>query len=103
MEEQQNPNGLNIEITDEMAEGSYANLAIITHSHAEFVIDFINVMPNTAKSKVKSRIIFTPMHAKKFMRALMENVQRFEAANGPIKDLEQIEIPMNFGGPTAQA
>lgn len=103
MEEQQNQNGLNIEITDEMAEGSYANLAIITHSHAEFVVDFINVMPNTAKSKVKSRIIFTPMHAKKFMRALMENVQRYEAANGPIKDLEQIEIPMNFGGPTAQA
>lgn len=103
MEEQQNQNGLNIEITDEMAEGSYANLAIITHSHAEFVVDFINVMPNTAKSKVKSRIIFTPMHAKKFMRALMENVQRYESANGPIKDLEQIEIPMNFGGPTAQA
>lgn len=103
MEEQQNQNGLNIEITDEMAEGSYANLAIITHSHAEFVMDFISVMPNTNKSKVKSRIIFTPMHAKKFMRALMENVQRYEASNGPIKDLEQIEIPMNFGGPTAQA
>lgn len=103
MEEQQNANGLNIEITDEMAEGSYANLAIITHSHAEFVMDFINVMPNTTKSKVKSRIIFTPMHAKKFMRALIENVQRYEATNGPIKDLEQIELPMNFGGPTAQA
>lgn len=103
MEEQQNQNGLNIEITEEIAEGNYANLAIITHSHAEFVIDFINVMPNTAKSKVKNRIIFSPMHAKKFMRALTENIQRYEASNGPIKDLEQIEIPMNFGGPTAQA
>jgi Protein of unknown function (DUF3467) len=105
MADQQIPqnNQLNIEITEEVAEGSYANLAIITHSHAEFVIDFVNVMPGTPKSKVKSRIIFTPMHAKRFMRALQENVDRYEAANGKIQDLEQIEIPMNFGGPTAQA
>lgn len=103
MEEQQNNNQLNIEISEEMADGNYANLAIITHSHAEFVIDFVSVMPNTPKSKVKSRIIFTPMHAKRFMKAMVENIQRYEAANGTIKDLEQIEIPMNFGGPTAQA
>jgi len=103
MQEQQNNNQLNIEISEEMADGNYANLAIITHSHAEFVIDFVSVMPNTPKSKVKSRIIFTPMHAKRFMKAMVENIQRYEAANGPIKDLEQIEIPMNFGGPTAQA
>ena len=102
MEQQQN-NQLNIEISEEMADGSYANLAIITHSHAEFVIDFVSVMPNTPKSKVKSRVIFTPMHAKRFMKAMVENIQRYEAANGPIKDLEQVEIPMNFGGPTAQA
>lgn len=99
----QNNNQLNIEITEEVAEGSYANLAIITHSHAEFVIDFVNVMPNTPKSKVKSRIIFTPMHAKRFMKALADNVARYEAANGQIHDLEQVEIPMHFGGPTAQA
>jgi len=103
MEEQQNNNQLNIEISEEMADGSYANLAIITHSHAEFVIDFVSVMPNTPKSKVKSRVIFTPMHAKRFMKAMVENIQRYEAANGAIKDLEQIEIPMTFGGPTAQA
>ena len=60
MQEQQN-NQLNIEISEEMADGSYANLAIITHSHSEFVIDFVSVMPNTPKSKVKSRVIFTPM------------------------------------------
>lgn len=101
--EQQQPTQLNIEISEETAEGSYANLAIITHSNAEFVIDFVNVMPGTPKSKVKSRIIFTPMHAKRFMKALEENIERYEAANGPIKDLEHIEIPMNFGGPTAQA
>jgi ribonuclease BN (tRNA processing enzyme) len=103
MQEQQNNNQLNIEISEEMADGSYANLAIITHSHAEFVIDFVSVMPNTPKSKVKSRVIFTPMHAKRFMKAMVENIQRYEAANGAIQDLEQIEIPMTFGGPTAQA
>jgi hypothetical protein len=103
MEQQQPNNQLNIEISEEVAEGSYANLAIITHSTAEFVIDFVNVMPGTPKSRVKSRIIFTPMHAKRFMKALEENIQRYEAANGDIKDLEHIEIPMNFGGPTAQA
>ena len=99
----QQPNQLNIEISEEVAEGNYANLAIITHSHAEFVIDFVNVMPGTPKSKVKSRIIFTPQHAKRFMKALTENVQRYEAANGSIKDLEEVHIPLNFGGPAAQA
>ena len=96
-------NQLNIEISEEVAEGEYANLAIITHSHAEFVIDFVNVMPGTPKSKVKSRIILTPQHAKRFMKALTENVARFETANGKIQDLEEVQLPMNFGGPTAQA
>lgn len=100
---EQQPNQINIEISEEVAEGTYANLAIITHSHAEFVIDFVSVMPGTPKSKVKSRIIFTPMHAKRFLKALEDNVNRYEAANGTIHDLEQVEIPLNFGGPTALA
>lgn len=95
-------NQLNIEINEDVADGAYANLAIITHSNAEFVIDFVNVMPGVPKSRVKSRIIFTPMHAKKFMKALAENIERFEEANGAIQDLEQVEILMNFG-PIAQA
>lgn len=94
---------LNIEISEEVAEGQYANLVIITHSHAEFVIDFVNVMPGTPKSKVKSRLILTPQHAKRFMKALSENVVRFETANGKIQDLEEVQLPMNFGGPSAQA
>src|ERR1700757_2770290 len=102
-EQATNNNQLNIEISEEVAEGQYANLAIITHSHAEFVIDFVNVMPGTPKSKVKSRIILTPFHAKRFMKALSENVKKFEAANGTIQDMESVEIPMNFGGPSAQA
>lgn len=102
--ENTNPNNqLNIEISEEIAEGEYANLAIITHSHAEFVIDFVNVMPGTPKSRVKSRIILTPQHAKRFMKALIENIDRFEETNGDIKDLEEVAIPMNFGGPAAQA
>lgn len=104
--DQQQPqpaNQLNIEISEEVAEGTYANLAIITHSHAEFVIDFVNVMPGTPKSKVKSRIILTPQHAKRLMKALTDNIGKYEAVNGTIKDLEEIQLPLNFGGPTAQA
>jgi len=97
------PNQINIEISEEVSEGAYANLAIITHSHAEFVIDFVNVMPGTPKSKVKSRIILTPFHAKRFMKAMVENVKKFETANGNIQDMDAVEIPFNFGGPTAQA
>ena len=94
---------LNIELSEEMADGSYANLAIITHSFAEFVIDFVNVMPNVPKAKVKSRIVMTPQHAKRLMRALVENVKRFEAQHGAIKDTEAVTLPFNFGGPPAQA
>lgn len=103
MSDQQVPSQINIEISEEVSEGQYANLAIITHSHAEFVIDFVNVMPGTPKSKVKSRIILTPFHAKRLMKAMIENVQKFEAANGVIQDMEALEIPFTFGGPTAQA
>lgn len=104
MEAQQTPEQqLNIELSEEMADGQYANLAVITHSFAEFVIDFVNVMPNVPKAKVKSRIVMTPQHAKRLMRALVDNIKRFEAAQGIIKDQEQINLPFNFGGPTAQA
>jgi hypothetical protein len=94
---------LNIELSEEMADGEYANLAIITHSFAEFVVDFVNVMPNVPKAKVKSRIVMTPQHAKRLMRALVDNVKRFEAQYGAIKDQETINLPFNFGGPVAQA
>ena len=97
------PNQITIEISEEVAEGTYANLAIITHSHAEFVIDFVNVMPGTPKSKVKNRIVLTPFHAKRFMKALIENVKKFETANGVIQDMESVEIPFNFSGPVGQA
>lgn len=95
---------INIELTEEIAEGTYANLAIITHSFAEFVVDFVNVMPGIPKAKVKSRVVMTPQHAKKLMRALIDNIKRYESQNGVIKDQEQMSLPFNFGGtPPAQA
>lgn len=97
------PNQLNIEISEEVADGIYSNLAIITHSNSEFVLDFVRVMPGVPKAKVKSRVLLTPQHAKRLMRALADNVQKYEAAHGPIRETEMPEIPMNFGGPPAQA
>jgi len=101
-EDQKKQNQLNIELDETVAEGTYANLAIINHSASEFVVDFVNVMPGVPKAKVKSRIVLTPQHAKRLTKALAENVARFEKAHGEIKDYEQPPIPMNFG-PTGQA
>lgn len=101
---QQGQGQINIELTEEMAEGTFANLAMIGHTNEEFVIDFIKVMPNMPKAKVKSRIIITPTHAKRLMRALVENVQRYEAQHGKIKDPQSTPpFPMNFNTPKAQA
>ena len=93
---------INVELDDKIAEGTYANLAIINHSVSEFIVDFISVMPGQPKAKVKSRIILTPQHAKRLVKALAENVKRFEKSHGEIKDYEQPPIPMNFG-PTGEA
>ena len=102
MEENQTQPHLDIELSEEVAEGIYSNLAIITHSQSEFVIDFIKIMPGIPKARVKSRILLTPQHAKRLAKALTENVGKFEQIHGKIKDIES-SFPMNFGGPTAQA
>ena len=93
---------INIELDANIAEGIYSNLAIINHSVSEFVIDFVKIMPGVPKNKVKSRIILTPQHAKRFSKALIDNIKRFEQAHGDIKDYDQPPIPLNFG-PTGQA
>ena len=96
--------GLNIELTQEIAEGIYSNLAIINHSPSEFVIDFIKVMPGVPKAKVKSRIVLTPQHAKRLLKALNDNVSKFEAQHGSIKNVDSPNnIPLSFSGPTAEA
>jgi hypothetical protein len=104
MADNNNKNGqqINIELDADVAQGIYSNLAIINHSASEFVVDFVSIMPGVPKSKVKSRIILTPQHAKRLLKALADNVNRFENAHGEIKDFEQPPIPMNFG-PTGEA
>lgn len=96
---------INIELSEEMAEGLYSNLAMITHSNAEFIVDFIKLMPGVPKAKVKSRIILTPQHAKRLLRALQDNINKFEKLHGEIKEPSSGDgmPPINFGGPTAQA
>lgn len=101
-QEKQKQGQLNIELDEKIAEGTYSNLAIINHSVSEFVVDFINVMPGAPKARVKSRIILTPQHAKRFVKALQDNVSKFENLHGEIKDYEQPPIPLNFG-PTGEA
>jgi hypothetical protein len=100
----QNQQQINIELTEEMVDGTYANLAIVNHSVAEFVLDFINLMPGNPKPKVKSRIVMTPFHAKRLMRVLVENIKGFESVHGIIKDQEvQGGVPFNFNGPAGEA
>ncbi|WP_299755777.1 DUF3467 domain-containing protein [uncultured Pontibacter sp.] len=100
----QKQNQINIELSEEVAEGEYANLAMIAHSSSEFVIDFIRLMPGLPKAKVKSRIVITPEHAKRFLAALADNVNKFEASFGEIKQSQDTpSFPMNFGGTVGEA
>jgi hypothetical protein len=105
MADQDQQQGLNIELSEEIAEGIYSNLAIISHSAAEFVIDYIRMVPNVPKAKVKARIVLTPQHAKRFLAALNDNVTRYEAQFGKISepDNNQAYPHMNFNTPKAQA
>jgi hypothetical protein len=108
MEQQQNSgNEISIELGEEVARGKYSNLAIITHSSSEFVVDFVSMLPAVPKAPVVSRIILTPEHAKRLLGALQENVMKYEAAHGMIKaanvNMGVPPIPMSFGGNTAQA
>ena len=102
--EDENSTQLNIELPENVAEGTYSNLAIITHSNTEFVIDFIRIMPGVPQARVKSRILLTPQHAKRLMKALTDNINRFEQAHGKIDEGQSMEgFPIHFGGPTAEA
>lgn len=103
--ENKNEGQLNIELSEEIAEGIYSNLAVITHSNSEFVLDFIKIMPGVPKARVKSRIILTPQHAKRLLHALKDNIRKFEDLNGTIEgtDDSNIAMPFQFGGPQGQA
>ncbi|MDR3184570.1 MAG: DUF3467 domain-containing protein [Prevotellaceae bacterium] len=99
-------NEINIELSEDVAQGTYANLAIISHSTSEFVLDFVRLMPGLIKAKVQSRIILTPEHAKRLLTALQDNLLKYESTYGKVKTNTGIgmpPIPMMFGNNTAQA
>ena len=100
MENQKKENQINIELPENVADGIYSNLAIITHSSTEFVCDFVQLMPGMPKAKVRSRIIMTPQNAKRLLKALSDNIQKYESTVGIIADDGSNMPPMNFGAPT---
>ena len=102
--EEKPTNQLNIELGEDVAEGIYSNLAVISHSNAEFILDFIRVLPGVPKARVKSRIILTPHHAKRLLMAIQDNIQKYEAQFGKIdfKDIDPLPM-INFGGPKGVA
>jgi len=103
MEDKKKPeNSLNIELPADVADGTYANLAIISHSSAEFIIDFVGIMPGMPKAKVKSRIVMTPNHAKRLLKALAENVSKYEKTFGEISEHEQTP-PYQMFSPAGEA
>ena len=102
--DQNKGNQIDIELSEDVADGIYSNLAIISHSNSEFVVDFIRLLPGVPKAKVKSRILLSPQHAKRLQMALSDNIQKFEASFGEIKmqDSAPQFPPMSFG-PTGEA
>lgn len=88
MENNKKQGQLDIELTPDIATGVYSNLQLIQHSPTEFVLDFIQVMPGVPKAQVKSRIILSPVHAKKLLAALQDNINKYEMNNGAISDIQ---------------
>ena len=86
---------LKIEIDENIGQGEYVNFAIVTHTPAEFVMDFIRILPGLTKSKVKSRLVISPMHAKTFLNALQDNIEKYEKKFGEIKVVKNKQVP-NF-------
>ncbi len=104
MENQKKEHQINIELPEDIADGLYTNLAIITHSPSEFVCDFVQMMPGVPKGKVRSRVIMTPQNAKRLLEALQDNIQKYEQTFGRIDTGNTPPMPpMNFGTPTTEA
>ncbi|WP_025762916.1 DUF3467 domain-containing protein [Dyadobacter tibetensis] len=103
----ENEQQINVELSEEMAEGVYSNLAMIAHSNSEFILDFIRLMPGVPRAKVKARIILTPEHAKRLIGALRENIEKYEDQYGPIQQTQdndpRMDFPISFGGPGGEA
>ena len=92
------PNQIQVDLPEDVASGIYSNLAIITHSDSEFLIDFLSALPGLPKAKVKSRVIMTPLNAKRLLRALKDNISKFEQTHGEIMESSAHEgFPINMG------
>ena len=87
------PQQIKIELDDVVGQGEYVNFAIVHHSIAEFIIDFIKILPGVPKSKVKSRVVISPIHAKAFMKALNDNINKYESKYGEIKTMNKNLTP----------
>lgn len=98
-----NENQLEIELKEDEATGTYANLVMITHSASEFILDFIAVMPGLPKAQVVKRLVLTPDHAKRLSNALNDNIKRYEDEHGTIEEQDKFDIPMNYRGPKPEA
>ncbi|MBI45374.1 MAG: hypothetical protein CMG66_04320 [Candidatus Marinimicrobia bacterium] len=96
MEENKKKKQLKIEIDESVGQGEYVNFAIVTHSVAEFVLDFIRILPGLNKSKVRSRVVISPMHAKTFLKALQDNIDKYENKFGEIKVINNKEAVPDF-------
>ncbi|HTO37389.1 MAG TPA: DUF3467 domain-containing protein [Brumimicrobium sp.] len=103
MENKNKENKINIELPEDIANGVYSNLAVITHSQTEFVCDFVQMMPGVPKAKVRSRVIMTPENAKRLLVALQDNIRKYEENMGRINDSKQELPPINFGTPPTEA
>ncbi|MCT4616344.1 MAG: DUF3467 domain-containing protein [Marinifilaceae bacterium] len=103
MSDEKNSNQLDIQLDSEIAQGKYSNLAIITHSSSEFVMDFVRILPGLPKADVKSRVILGPEHAKRLLLALQDNIEKYEKQYGTIRNVDdrsasnKTVIPMGFG------
>lgn len=93
-----NEKELKIELKPEVAKGSYSNLAIITHSHSEFIIDFATMLPGLPKPEVGNRIIMTPEHAKRLYLALQDNINKYETQHGQIALAGEPKSTFPMGG-----
>ena len=94
---------LQIELSPDVAEGTYSNLVMIAHSPEEFILDFIRVMPGVPKARVRSRVIVTPSHAKRLLAALADNIRRYEVQYGAIQEVQQSHPGVAFTGPGGEA
>ena len=96
--EQNNQQNLEFELSPEVAQGQYVNLAIVAHSASEFILDFATMLPGLPKAKVRSRVVLTPEHTKRLLMQLQENVSRYESSFGKINITTKPAVVDPFGG-----